>query len=426
MKRIVFALFACVVLANACQKEGTSDSPTVSFAFSVPTNVDGKSVLTLSVENYTGTDAITIPIEFSGDAVKDVDFTVEPEAFVIGGTSPVTTVTITPIDYTSEKSVTASIQAPEGFVAGRYMQSTFSLSGQVARCSFSTRSASLASVVTISVNLIDMLGENEYVLQDGDEIDVTVNTDESTAVENTHFRFQGEKKVVFSPATSSGTVTLEYISPVDAEHNKIVLELDPSSKYALGTNPEVAITIIGSEWEMIDGTWQIHELATNKEFMQTWWGIPETDLNGYPTFNPEDKFTVDMDNNMFIPAFQSEFKNYFIGTSNITVNVGEQLTLRTMTDLMTPFVIQLFWLDNVNRNFSANTVSDDKVGAIGVRFVEDEESGEQLLELQIVDYRATDFLKTFEDYGFYLNEKPVAANPDATDMQIRATFKKVE
>ena len=325
MKRIVFALFACVVLANACQKEGTSDSPTVSFAFSVPTNVDGKSVLTLSVENYTGTDAITIPIEFSGDAVKDVDFTVEPEAFVIGGTSPVTTVTITPIDYTSEKSVTASIQAPEGFVAGRYMQSTFSLSGQVARCSFATRSASLASVVTISVNLIDMLGENAYVLQDGDEIDVTVNTDESTAVENTHFRFQGEKKVVFSPATSSGTVTLEYISPVDAEHNKIVLELDPSSKYALGTNPEVAITIIGSEWEMIDGTWQIHELATDKEFMQTWWGIPETDLNGYPTFNPEDKFTVDMDNNMFIPAFQSEFKNYFIGTSNITVNVGEQL-----------------------------------------------------------------------------------------------------
>ena len=119
----------------------------------------------------------------------------------------------------------------------------------------------------------------------------------------------------------------------------------------------------------------------------------------------------------FVPAFQSEFKNYFIGESNI--EAGDEYTLKGSESID----LQLLWLDNTNRNFSAISQSEDKESAIGVRMIEDEETGDPLLDLYLIDYRATDFFTDFEEFYMYNDEKPMAT---MSGTYFNATFKQVE
>ena len=71
--------------------------------------------------------------------------------------------------------------------------------------------------------------------------------------------------------------------------------------------------------------------------------------------------------------------------------------------------LQLLKLNNVNRYFSASQTSEDKEALIGVRNVKDEDTGETLLDLYIIDYDPKDFLRSIADFdGMYDTKKPTA------------------
>lgn len=422
MKRMFYFVLAALAIVTACQKEPTENAPSVSFASAIPVTVDGTATLTLAVENYTGVEAVTVPVEFGGEAVLGEDYEVSAEAFVIGGASPVTTITVTPLVYGTDKSVTATILPPDGFVAGRYASTAFSLSGQLGRFSFVKAVATMTSSVTVSANIYDD-NDNRLKLQNGDEIAVSVDAEKSTAVEGVNFEFADDKKAVVFPAESNtGSVTLNLIGDVDENANKIYLVFAPTTKYGEGQYIEVEITIIGSAWDKLNGTWKIHELVIGKDYMMDdmMWGQmgwPDSDFEGIPTYNENDQFTIDLVSSTFVPAFQSEFKNYFIGESNI--EAGDEYTLKGSESID----LQLLWLDNTNRNFSAISQSEDKESAIGVRMIEDEETGDPLLDLYLIDYRATDFFTDFEEFYMYNDEKPMAT---MSGTYFNATFKQVE
>lgn len=420
MKKFYVLALAAMTLLAGCKKDSAT-LPSVSFETAVPTTVDGTSVLSISAY-YTGTEAVTIPVKFSGDAVKGTDYTVSAEAFVIGGASPVTSIIVTPVDYTSKKTVKASLELPEGFTAGKYVTSEFALSGPVGVISFSSKRGLLTAAAVISADVLTADGSTLLPLQNGDEIAVSVNTEKSTAVEGTDFKFKNDKKaIVIEPMKSSGSVELEYIGSETVEGNKtIVLDIALNGKYSGGQYISTSIEVLGSYWNMLGGKWVINELLTDQTFFSSMWGDMCSNYNLLPALTPSDSFEIDLETGVFKPAFDSAFKNYFLGEANMTK--GDEVTYHSGLGLGKT-TVQAFILDNVNRYFSETEKSEDKEGYIGARII-DGDNGEKLLELHVFDHTSKSFMPELLDNYIYGTEKPVAAA--SSHSAIIATFKKAK
>ena len=430
MKKCFAIAVAALTVFAACTKEGGVKTPSVSFETALPLTVDGASVLSIKVSDYSGSEAVTVPVTFAGDAEKDKDYTVSAEAFVIGGSEPVTSITVTPVVYGSKKSVTASLGVPEGFTAGSYVSCTFPLSDAVARCSFATKKATLGDRVAIEVNLIDN-ADKPYSVQNATTIAVEVDTEKSTAVEGTDFRFKDENKaVVFDAMSSTGKVEIEYIETEDNAGKLVVLKLVPDSKFELGQYAEVSVDLIGSYLTKLNGTWKINELKTTAESLEA--SMYYTTYNsktfeecyaGFPEFNANDSFSFDFETGLFIPAFESTFKNYYIGES--TFSLGDEIEL-PMDNNWPPTMMasKIVILDNVNRYFSDSEFSEDKEGYVAFSFSTDE-NGSELLYMMTIDFESHTFLK---DELPYMYPDPLV-KPYLrfyTDTFLIATFKKAE
>ena len=337
MKKCFAIAVAALTVFAACTKEGGVKTPSVSFETALPLTVDGASVLSIKVSDYSGSEAVTVPVTFSGDAEKDKDYTVSAEAFVIGGNEPVTSITVTPVVYGSKKSVTASLEVPEGFTAGSYVSCTFPLSDAVARCSFASKKATLGDRVAVEVNLIDN-SDKPYTVQNATTIAVEVDTEKSTAVEGTDFRFKdGNKAAVFDALSSTGKVELEYIETEDNAGKLVVLKLVPDSKFELGQYAEVSVDLIGSYLTKLNGTWKIKELKTTAESLET--SMLYTTYNsktfeecyaGFPEFNKNDSFsfkhhyiTSAMDSNVLAMLFKAMREKSIITVSNMSRRADE-------------------------------------------------------------------------------------------------------
>ena len=421
MKKFYVLALAAMTLLAGCKKDSAT-LPSVSFETAVPTTVDGTSVLSISVSDYTGTEAVTVPVKFAGDAVKGTDYNVSAEAFVIGGASPVTSIIVTPVDYTSKKTVKVSLELPEGFAAGKYITSEFALSGPVGVISFSSKRGLLTAAAVISADVLTADGSTLLPLQNGDEIAVSVNTEKSTAVEGTDFKFKNDKKaIVIEPMKSSGSVELEYIGSETVEGNKtIVLDITLNGKYSGGQYISTTIEVLGSYWNMLGGKWVINELLTDKDFFSASWTGMCNNYDLLPALTPSDSFEIDLETGVFKPAFDSAFKNYFLGEANMTK--GDEVTYHSGLGLGET-TVQAFILDNVNRYFSETEKSEDKEGYIGARII-DGDNGEKLLELHVFDHTSKSFMPELLVYEMYGTEKPVATLYAPT--AIIATFKKAK
>ena len=73
--------------------------------------------------------------------------------------------------------------------------------------------------------------------------------------------------------------------------------------------------------------------------------------------------------------------------------------------------VQTFIIDNTNRFFSPDEISDDKESYIGLRFIPGETEDEKLLYMYILDHTSKSFMPELEASGKYSPEKPVAASP---------------
>ena len=415
MKKFLFAI-AAVAAMVACNPDDSKLQKTVSFVNPFPEMQNYQGVFKVVVSNYTATEPLEIPVIFGGTAEKGVDYEVSAESFVWGGESPVTEISVTPLVLASDKELTLALSIPDGFVAGQYPISSFSFSGKLGYASFESNADSLVGGGEITVNIVDGNGSG-LNLPDGAEIAVEVDTENSTAVEGTHFQFVGDKKAVVIPAgKKKGTVAVEALGAFDAEHNKIVLKI-ADDRFYIGDYESVEISL-NSYWAQLAGTWQVNELITDKAFFLDAYMADETQLVGFPEFNESDRMTFDIANNKFIPQFTSEFKNYFIGESNIVNAGGYTITVGMGTKVNLQYVL----FDNTNRNFSANSTSEDKESYVGFQIFADETNGEDVLDMYVIDYLPTDFLTHYADYGMWDPTKPVATT---TYAYLQATFKRV-
>lgn len=400
MKKIFTLMCALAVVFSACTSNEMTTEPSVSFETAVPVISDGTATFKIVVAEYEGTEAVSIPVTFGGTAVRGTDYSVSADAFVVGGDAPVTEIVVTALVYGKDADVMLTLDLPQGWKSGNHPTSSFKLPAKLGWVSFVNKKAGMTDKASISIGVYDSEGKS-LNLTDDDNFTVSVNTEESTAVEGTHFSFDGEKIVNISAGQSSGVITLNMIGDAVVEGcDKLVLELDPGSKYDLGANRKVTITILGSEWNRLAGEWQISEMLIDAESLRdSWdWGnsltgyefIPSYDSNGDGVIdlNVDDKIVFDTDALTLTPSFKSTFKNFFLGVSNITpagpfdITVGGQNAVTNWNPdgyvkgyVSTPALL----LDNTNRYFSPTAVSEDKESYIAYGIKKDEENNDVLL-----------------------------------------------
>ena len=431
MKKVLFALLAGAVLFAGCEKAQDQELPEVSFASASPLiSDDGTAAFSIS-SNYSGTEAVTVPVKFSSSngAVKGTDYSVSAEAFVLGGTAPVTQIVVTPIIYGSKKDVIAEITVPDGFKAGKTVKSSFTVSDKLGYVSFAGKKTIMTETATIEIDVLNANGLAMQVTEDA-EFAVEVNAEKSTAVEGTNFKFTDGKTVKVAKGQSSGKLQLEFLGEeADEEHNVLVLDLVDNAKYAMGQNIQMTVTISGSTWKIFNGKWVIKEIVNDLQEFYDYAGEDETSMAGFPKFDAEDSFTIDFSTGTFIPDFKSSFKNYFIGTSNFTTcgqpewRGSKYNIIFGMAQRYMAYVIEL---DNVNRYFSATETSENKLAYVGLSIDAEDPN---LLHFLVVDHEATTFLlKSVEWYesrdAMYNNlERPTA---NQSTMGFEVTFTKAE
>ena len=419
MKKSLFMIFAAMtaLFMVSCEPEDTVEVPTVSFAVQ-PVNVDGVFTLTLMASGYNGTEPVTIPVNFSGTAVEGEDYFVSAEEFVIGGLEPVSTITVRAANSDAEgKTVTAALGTPDGFALGNLSSVTFTLVPVQLYASFESQVRKGVVSAGVNVQIFDRSGMFYRV---GQAMTITLEVDESksTAVLGTNFEFEGGKsEIVIEQNGLEGTLILNMIEPYDENHNKVVLNIVESDNIHIGTYGSVEVTFSGSPWEALDGEWVINELVTDREYFEGQYYDMCSKYDLLPQFNANDKITFDLETGTFTPAFESSFKDYFIGESS--VKQGDYYDAYGTID---PAVL-LVELDNVNRFFSPAETSEDKVAYIGARFITDSETGDELLDFYVLDYESHTFCPEWLDpmYGMYMPDKPTAGM-----VYLEMTFKRAE
>lgn len=406
------------VFAVSCEPDDAVEIPTVSFAVQ-PVNSDGVFTLTLLTTGYNGTGPVTVPVTFSGSAEQGTDYSVSDEAFIIGGATPVTTITLTTLTTAEDMSVTATLSAPDGFQLGQLSSVTMTLSPVRVYASFSTNQMTAMESSTVTIQTYDDNGAMKRMDRDL-TIEFEVDEERSTAVLGTNFEFaSGTQSVVVGQSELDASFVINLLQ-YDEEHNTVVLRIKEGDNLYLGTNARIEITFAGPIYRKLDGTWVINELVTDQQyFIDQYFADFYTGIDKIPVFNENDRMTFDLEANIFTPVFESSFKDYFIGVSNI--EEGTYYNKETSGNMFNGEVL-LVELDNVNRYFSSTEVSEDKVGYVGVNFVTDDETGEELLDFYVLDFVSRSFFPELEtEGGWYLSTKP-----SSPLVYLNMTFKRAE
>ena len=403
-------MLAATAIFAACEQLQTL--PEVSFTSALPVVADGDAVFSIAVNNYEGTEPVTIPVVLAGDAVENVDYTISAKEFVVGGESPVTSVTVSTLNFGSDKKVTLTLTPPAGWNLGQYSTSEFSLAKKLGWLSFEGKTANMTDKVVVTMGVYDGEGKN-LTLENGEEIEVMVDTLNSTAIEGTHFAFEGEKKIVVAAGSYSGTVTLNMLGDaVVAGHDQIVLMINPGNKYEIGNTQKITINIAGSEWSRLGGTWAVVGLERDAAYMEMMWSSMCTGYEYIPDYsvdedgvmaNKDDKIVIDMEAGTFTPSFTSTFKDYFIGVSNFAYAGRRNLPIGMWG---MPAEAMMITLDNTNRYFSSTEFSEDKISYVGVKIDKDADNND-LLTIYTVDNEPKTWMPEIKD--FLSADKPVAA-----------------
>ncbi len=401
---ILLMLVATVFTACSSDDDNTFK---VSFESANYTLTKGSLNINITAANAPAT-ATDIPVTFGGTAVKGEDYTVSAEKYTVGGSSAVTTITLTAKNnFTEAKTITMSLSGAE---TGANPTTTINLGVQDKRLySFAQKAYVLGSETEVEFDLLNIKDGSAMVAENDIEVSVYADPLLSTAVEGTNYEFEN-KTAVIKKGESKCTFKLKTLT-LDAANNVIVVtpQVTEAEGFVAGAFPTATVTMIGSYASDLLGTWVMNKMVTTKEDFMNMYSITEQDVAGYPTFNAEDTFTFSGDGSTsaykLTASLKSELKNYFKETSDfsidkeytIRVGVGEKRTN------------QMLKLNNVNRYFSATQQSEDKEAYIAVRNITDETTGETLLDVYVLDYNSKSFAyPMFDDYSMYDETKPTA------------------
>lgn len=403
-------LLAVTVLFTACGSD--DDAQTVSFEKASYSLTDGSVSVTLSA-NFTPSQAQDYPITFGGTAVKDKDYTVSGEKYVLGGVSPISTIVVTAKNnFDSEKAITMTAGgATTTIKLGKRERMLYS---------FSQKTYVLGDEVEVELALQKASDGSKYIATQDMSVSIELDAS-STAVEGTHYTIESKTATI---ATGKSSCSFK-VKRTQYEEGKTSIVLKPvlseEDGFVGGQFTTATVDIIGSYVTDLMGEWTVYKVMNDKDYWNTWWSLSGDEVKNIPEFNANDTYTFSSDNGglTLTTSLQSDYKNYFRDKS--VFSIGKEFTFRPGGDYGRDKVtLQLLKLENVNRYFSASQVSEDKVAYVGVRNIKDD-NGETMLDLFILDYDPKDFFSSLVEWGCFNDSKPTAT---MSSMQFELVLKK--
>ena len=407
MRKFLFALLAAPLLFGACSDDNDDSTPTLSFAKPVLALSTGSVTLDLQVSGVdlsSLASPVTVPVAFSGTAVKGSEYSVSAEQFILGGNNQSLSITVTALDnYDEAKEIVATLGSVADFIPGKNATAKISLGvkGKI-MYSFSVKSMTMGETGSVQLDLYTATGAKYTAEQD---IVIPIEIAEgSTAVENTNFTFEGAKQLVVAQGKSSGAITLK-AGTLETGKDKVVLKtgLENNKGFVRGQYNEITVTIFGSYFSKLEGTWKMSAEGnydptefTNLNGSSSEYDKPtfDADMAALPAYNAKDRLIFTEEG--LTTSLESTLKNFF--RENSGISKGEEIIVREGMGTKVP--LQLILLDNVNRYFSATEQSEDTEAYIGINF---KDGDSNKMKIYFVDYNSKSFLV---DKIYYEETKP--------------------
>ena len=407
MRKFLFALLAAPLLFGACSDDNDDSTPTLSFAKPVLALSTGSVTLDLQVSGVdlsSLASPVTVPVAFSGTAVKGSEYSVSAEQFILGGNNQSLSITVTALDnYDEAKEIVATLGSVADFIPGKNATAKISLGvkGKI-MYSFSVKSMTMGETGSVQLDLYTATGAKYTAEQD---IVIPIEIAEgSTAVENTNFTFEGAKQLVVAQGKSSGAITLK-AGTLETGKDKVVLKtgLENNKGFVRGQYNEITVTIFGSYFSKLEGTWKMSaegnydptEFANlNGSSSDNDKPTFDADMAALPAYNAKDRLVFTEEG--LTTSLESTLKNFF--RENSGISKGEEIIVREGMGTKVP--LQLILLDNVNRYFSATEQSEDTEAYIGINF---KDGDSNKMKIYFVDYNSKSFLV---DKIYYDETKP--------------------
>ena len=158
MKGRLLTLIAIAGLMGACSKDIALD-PAVSLFAPQPEIYEETAIFRLASMAIDTTSAQTFPVTFGGSAEMGVDYTVSGDRFVLGGENPVDSIVVTTLRLGTDKTVSLTVEVPEGIGSGKYLTSEFTIQDKLAYFSFPASYSMVADSLDIEFNALDRKGK---------------------------------------------------------------------------------------------------------------------------------------------------------------------------------------------------------------------------------------------------------------------------
>lgn len=402
-KFMTFVTVAVAALSLAsCEKEGGKETPVLEFEKILYTVYDKGTVDVVIKSNVAVAEDVTIPVTFSGEAEKGVDYKIvarDDKGNEIAAEDVVTieagktagAITVKNISLSEKKQISVSFAVPEGYAAGTKKTAVVAPDSQEALVySFQmARGYALESFVT-TIKVTGTVSGTDFKAAEDITIPLSL-TGEGASV----LQFVEEKETEGGAArlqslllsgyavlkAGQTSATVKFTVPEGYSGDKealLAVDSDADSRFIEGGATEtVSIAVRGLQTpDKLVGTWKFSKVFSTEELVSNWVELFEIDESEVPckndgftlTFTKEDDGSVKLS-----PAGNGDFANFFreatvtlgapINQTKPSIVLGKHTSLDCNMFIQadpdgTPYQYDTYYkLSSANRAFSAESKS---------------------------------------------------------------------
>lgn len=399
-KFMTFVTVAVAALSLAsCEKEGGKETPVLEFEKILYTVYDKGTVDVVIKSNVAVAEDVTIPVTFSGEAEKGVDYKIvarddkgneiaAEDVVTIEASKTAGAITVKNISLSEKKQISVSFAVPEGYAAGTKKTAVVAPDSQEALVySFQmARGYALESFVT-TIKVTGTVSGTDFKAAEDITIPLSLTGEGASVLQ---FVEEGaDTRSIAAPAkgpyavlkAGQNSATVKFTVPEGYSGDKealLAVDSDADSRFIEGGATEtVSIAVRGLQTpDKLVGTWKFSKVFSTEELVSNWVELFEIDESEVPckndgftlTFKKEDDGSVKLS-----PSGNGDFANFFreatvtlgapINQTKPSIVLGKHTSLDCNMFIQadpdgTPYQYDTYYkLSSANRAFSAESES---------------------------------------------------------------------
>lgn len=416
---LLFSLFLLTGIWTSCSDDD-DDTLEVSFAktaYFLPANEPVKIEVTA---NSAVAENTVVKFGITGSAVKDEDYTLSAEEFVIPAGGSSASIEMTPKDnFTADRDVKLSILSGTNYKIGKNGVTTVTVeSKEQLIYSFVQEYYALANEVTVEIEVKNVTGN--YGRKEEIHIPFTIG-EASTAKEGVNFEIEGGvKEFVIPVGSAKGSLKIKLLNEEEGKDRVILEAKNLSERFIPGNFDEAIVKIDGKPMGRMIGKW-VFEEEVALDFWKSQYGYDPyiSDFVNIPQNNSNKdtlEFIAGEVDEMRVKV-TGDLKNYLRDCDVEYLRDEKERLMESGGWPVQVVTMSVYSLSKVNVPFSA-TVIEERAAEIGFRMIDD-----KTLEITVYDYEPVDFMaKIYEEMKAVSGEGEIPMRY----MQIRYHFTKVE